>query len=127
TLTGEGPFTVTGTGISGEETFTNNVWVSDDIPATTPYGAGTPYDFTFTDANQCTPFNVTGDAPMCCTLEIQCPAAVEVTCGTDLSPANTGGYPTEVTSCGNVTYTYTDSALGACIDDVRTFIRTWTG
>src|SRR5690606_291138 len=49
-----------------------------------------------------------------CTLEITCPAAVTVECGDSLDAADLG-MPAIVSSCGNTTVTYTDSALtGGC-------------
>ncbi len=123
TLTGKAPFNVTGTGAPG--TFASNVWTSDPIPASTPYGAGTPYEITFTDANECTPLIITGDAPMCCELEITCPQAVTIACGTSIDPSVTG-IPTVLKSCGNTSYDYKDGVISACTNGVKTFTRTFT-
>ena len=123
TLSGTAPYVATGTGAPG--TFASNVWTSDPIPASTPYGAGTPYEITFTDANECTPLIITGDAPMCCELEITCPQAVTITCGTSIDPSVTG-IPTVLKSCGNTSYDYKDGVISACTNGVKTFTRTFT-
>src|SRR5690606_30745533 len=124
TLTGEAPFIVDPASTGYPGTFSGNVWTSDALPATTPYGAGTPYDVTFTDANNCTPLNLTGIAPMCCTLEITCPAEITIACGTSIDPSVTG-MPVIVNSCGNTTFTYTDSAMTSCTNGVKTLTRTF--
>jgi len=117
TLSGTAPFVATGTGNPG--TFNGTIWTSD------PIAAGTPYNVTFTDVNDCTPLIVSGNPPVCCTLEITCPAAITVACGTSILPAVTG-IPVVVRSCGNTTYDYTDSVITACANGVRTFTRTFT-
>ncbi|KAA5531706.1 HYR-like domain-containing protein, partial [Paenimyroides baculatum] len=137
TLTGTAPFTVDpgSTGYPG--TFSGNVWTSAAIPATTPIlGSGTPYNVTFTDANNCTPLNVTGAAPICCTLVIaNCPTAViNFACNGSNSTSNypplQAHYPTIVSSCGPTTTTYVDSAIGTCAGPAtgryREFTRTFT-
>jgi gliding motility-associated-like protein len=123
TLTGTAPYTITGTGTPG--TFNGNVWTSDPIVASTPYGAGIPYDFTITDANNCTPLNLTGAAPMCCTLEIECPNDIEIACGTNTDPSATG-IPNVLKSCGNTNFVHTDSAISACTNGTKSFTRTFT-
>src|SRR5690606_3994878 len=90
TLAGKAPFTVDSTSTGYPGTFSGNVWTSDALPATTPYGAGTPYDVTFTDANNCTPLNLTGLAPMCCALEITCPAEIMIAFGSSIVASVTG-------------------------------------
>src|SRR5690606_24586375 len=125
TLTGEAPFIVDPASTGYPGTFSGNVWTSDALPATTPYGAGTSYDVTFTDANNCTPLNLTGAAPMCCTLEITCPAAVTIDCGTSIDPSVTG-MPVVDKACGNTSFVYNDSAISSCVNGVKTFTRTIT-
>src|SRR5690606_8099735 len=83
------------------------------------------YDITITDSNNCTPLNITGAAPMCCELVITCPADIIIACGTSVHPSVTGE-PTTVRACGNISYTYTDSAISACTNGTRTFTRTFT-
>lgn len=117
TLNGTAPYIATGTGAPG--TFNGNVWTSESI------AIGTPYDVTFENASLCTPLTITGVPPVCCSLQITCPANVEVLCGTSYDPAVTG-IPTAVTSCGNITHTYADSAISSCVAGIRTFTRTFT-
>ncbi|WP_430614524.1 gliding motility-associated C-terminal domain-containing protein [Flavobacterium sp. JP2137] len=117
TLNGTSPYTATGIGAPG--TFNGNVWTSESIDI------GTPYDVTFEDATMCTPVTVTGIPPVCCSLEIKCPVAVEVVCGSSYAPSVTG-IPTAITACGSITYDYTDSAITACVGGFRSFTRTFT-
>ncbi|MCP1996378.1 gliding motility-associated C-terminal domain-containing protein [Flavobacterium sp. HSC-61S13] len=117
TLNGTAPYIATGTGAPG--VFNGNVWTSESIDI------GKPYDVTFENASLCTPLTITGIPPVCCTLQIACPADVEVLCGSSYDPSVTG-IPTAVTSCGNTTYEYADSAISNCVAGLRTFTRTFT-
>ncbi|MBW3518360.1 gliding motility-associated C-terminal domain-containing protein [Flavobacterium sp. NKUCC04_CG] len=119
TLNGTAPYTAVGTGVGAESRFDGNIWTSESIPI------GTPYDVTFENASMCTPLTITGIPPVCCTLQIACPVDVEVVCGTSYDPSVTG-IPTAITACGNITQTYTDSAITACVGGLRTFTRTFT-
>src|SRR5690606_7747793 len=62
---------------------------------------------------------------MCCTLEITCPAAVTIDCGTSIDPSVTG-MPVVDKACGNTTFVYSDSAISSCVNGVKTFTRTFT-
>ncbi len=119
TLNGTAPYTAVGTGVGAESSFDGNIWTSESIPI------GTPYDVTFENASMCTPLTITGIPPVCCSLQITCPVDVEVVCGTSYDPSVTG-IPTANTACGNITHTYTDSPITACVAGLRTFTRTFT-
>ncbi|SFJ69121.1 gliding motility-associated C-terminal domain-containing protein [Myroides guanonis] len=116
-LTGKGPYLVSGTGAPGS--FNGDVWTSDTI------AKGTAYSLIFTDANNCTPLVIEGEAPVCCTLQIECPSDITITsCEQGYGPEITG-IPTILTSCGATTYTYSDSQISVCIAGVRSFARTF--
>ena len=56
---------------------------------------------------------------------VNCPPDVEIECGDDISPANTG-FATGTDSCGTVTFTYSDSSVSSC-GSTEIISRTWTG
>ncbi|MFC3978314.1 right-handed parallel beta-helix repeat-containing protein, partial [Belliella kenyensis] len=70
TFSGFGPFVATGTG--GPGTWTNNgngthTWVS------APIASGTDYNVSISDAGNCAPILISGEAPVCCVGEVVCP------------------------------------------------------
>src|SRR5690606_36217647 len=69
--------------------------------------------------------NLTGVAPMCCALEITCPAEITIACGTSIDPSVTG-MPVVDRSCGNTSFVYSDSAMSSCLNGVKMFTRTFT-
>ncbi|WP_299676565.1 GEVED domain-containing protein [uncultured Tenacibaculum sp.] len=59
-------------------------------------------------------------------LAITCPPSITLECGASLETTNTG-LPTVIESCGEVTFTFTDSNLiNGCSSNTGTFIRTFT-
>ncbi|WP_162288578.1 GEVED domain-containing protein [Tenacibaculum jejuense] len=59
-------------------------------------------------------------------LAITCPPSITLECGASLETTNTG-MPTVIESCGEVTFTFTDSNLiNGCNGNTGTFIRTFT-
>lgn len=80
-VAGTSPYTVTGTGTPG--IFTGNIWTSDPIPA------GTDYNVSFEDVNNCATLIVSDVAPNCCVFAVTCPTfpATIVECYADLPSA----------------------------------------
>ncbi|MFH6937723.1 beta strand repeat-containing protein, partial [Flavobacterium sp. FlaQc-30] len=74
TVTGQAPYTVTGTGAPG--TWSGNDWTSS------PITAGTNYNVSVTDAHACNTVVVADTAPICCVYEVTAPTfpSTTITC-----------------------------------------------
>ncbi|MFH6937646.1 beta strand repeat-containing protein, partial [Flavobacterium sp. FlaQc-30] len=74
TVTGQAPYTVTGTGAPG--TWSGNDWTSS------PITAGTNYNVSITDAHACNTVVVADAAPICCVYEVTAPTfpSTTITC-----------------------------------------------
>ncbi|WP_343584137.1 gliding motility-associated C-terminal domain-containing protein [Flavobacterium sp.] len=82
-VTGQAPYTVTGTGAPG--TWSGNDWTSDKILA------GTDYNVSVQDAYACNTITVANTAPICCAYEVKAPtfASTTVACYDQIPTAGT--------------------------------------
>jgi gliding motility-associated-like protein len=82
-VTGEAPYTATGTGAPG--TWSGNTWTSQPIPA------GTDYNVSIQDVNACNTLTVADVAPICCVFEVVCPTfpITTISCYDQLPTATT--------------------------------------
>jgi gliding motility-associated-like protein len=127
-VSGEGPFTATGTGAPG--TWTGNSWVSNKILA------GVNYNVSIKDVNACNTLVVTDTAPVCCVFAVTCPTfpATTVACYTAIPTAtslteaqfealgNGDGVIGDI-PCGVIEITASNAVSPACEGNV---IRTYT-
>ncbi|MFD1604818.1 gliding motility-associated C-terminal domain-containing protein [Flavobacterium artemisiae] len=127
-VTGQAPYTVTGTGAPG--TWNGNEWTSDKILA------GTNYNVNIQDVYACNTVTVSDIAPICCVYEVKCPTfpAQTIVCYSEMPTAETltkaqfealgngdgsiGNIP-----CGVIEITASNSADPACNGNVT---RTYT-
>ncbi|WP_111424520.1 gliding motility-associated C-terminal domain-containing protein [Flavobacterium sharifuzzamanii] len=82
-VTGEGPYTVTGTGAPG--IWSGNTWTSSTI------ASGSNYDLHIQGPSTCNTLDVAGNAPNCCVFNVVCPTFVPTTvsCYSDLPSETT--------------------------------------
>ncbi|MCA1918082.1 MAG: hypothetical protein LDL38_01670, partial [Flavobacterium piscis] len=82
-VTGEAPYTATGTGAPG--TWSGSAWTSQ------PILAGTDYNVSIQDVNACNTLTVADVAPICCVFEVVCPTfpITTISCYDQLPTATT--------------------------------------
>ncbi|MFH7035643.1 HYR-like domain-containing protein, partial [Flavobacterium aquidurense] len=82
-VSGEAPYTATGTGAPG--TWSGTTWTSGAIPA------GTNYNVSIQDVYACNTLVVSAAAPICCLFDVVCPTfpATTITCYNQLPTATT--------------------------------------
>ena len=93
-VTGQGPYTVTGTGAPG--IWSGNTWTSGTITS------GIDYDVNIQGTNSCNTLNVKGNTPNCCSFNVVCPtfAPTTVSCYSDL-PIETSLTEAQFEALGN--------------------------
>ncbi|MXO04640.1 gliding motility-associated C-terminal domain-containing protein, partial [Flavobacterium sp. HBTb2-11-1] len=127
-VTGQAPYTVTGTGAPG--TWNGNDWTSDKILA------GVDYNVSVADANACNTVAVANIAPICCVYEVSVPTfpVTAITCydqmptATSLTKAEyealgNGDGKIGAIPCGVIEITASNSSEPSCNGDVT---RTYT-
>ncbi|PBI83971.1 hypothetical protein BSF41_44040 [Flavobacterium sp. ACN2] len=126
-VTGQGPFTATGTGAPG--TWSGNVWTSNAV------AVGTDYSISIQDANACNTITASGASPAsCCIFNVVCPTfqPAMVSCYDELPAAATltkaqfealGNGNGRITSCGALEITAANSADQGCSANIT---RTYT-